>query len=1177
MPGWIGELGPKGVLALEKGMTIRRLFVANRGEIAVRIARTATEMGIETVGIFASDDAASGHVQALDTALALPGTGPSAYLDAETLVALALSHRCDAVHPGYGFLSEQSEFAQRCVEAGLVFVGPSVDALRAFGDKAQARQLSSACGVPLLPGTGVLPAGPDGDQQATRFFEALSNGAQVMVKAAAGGGGRGMRVVSQIEELLPAIARCRSESQTAFGDDNVYLERYLGGARHIEVQIIGDGTGAVATLGTRECSVQRRHQKILELAPAPSLSDSLTASLFSASLSLASAVSYRGVGTMEFLVDTARGEFFFMEGNARLQVEHTITEMIFGVDLVALALEIASGATLASLNLPTSSVGCAVQARVNLEHLDADGVLRPTGGLLTRFDLPNGPGIRIDTHAYRGYRTPQSYDSLLIKIIVHTKSGNMAVAMAKLARALHAVATDGVDTNAGLLQALVLRSEVADGTATTQFLDANMASLARVAAEIDAVLTNAGLPVDEFLPEQNGSVGSDGSDADATSAGSPNAEHDGAQRAGVVIDRVDPLAVLDLGRAASAVRKLKATASNLPTGWIRVSSPLQGMVLELCVVIGQVVAAGTVLVVLESMKMEHEVRALSDGIVRLVGVQIGDALANGAEIAQLETTASVKTSSVVIEHRDLNVIRPDLQEVLDRQAIGLDENRPAAVAKRAATSQRTARENVADLCDEGSFVEYGAVVVAAQRRRRSEEDLIARTPADGLVGGIGTINAEQFGSEASRCVVASYDYTVLAGTQGNQNHRKKDRLFEVAEQWRLPVVLFAEGGGGRPGDTDGLGVTGLDCLAFHIFGRLSAKVPLVGITSGYCFAGNAALLGCCDVVIATKNSNIGMGGPAMIEGGGLGVFHPSEIGPIEVQNGNGVVDIVVEDEADAVAAAKQYLSYFQGRQEAWSCADQRELRWTIPENRLRAYDIRTVVHGVADAESVLELRRGFGRGMITALARIEGRPVGIVANDPTHLGGAIDAEAADKASRFMQLCDNYEIPLVFLCDTPGFMVGPEAEAAALVRKAGRLFVTSASVSVPFCTIVLRKGYGLGAQAMAGGGFKIPVFTVAWPTGEFGGMGIEGAVKLGYRNELAAIEDPLERRAQFDTMVDRMYAHGKALSIASHFEIDAVIDPADTRRWIVAALDTGSAAGASDWRSNPPKRPMVDTW
>jgi acetyl/propionyl-CoA carboxylase alpha subunit len=1137
-------------------MTIRRLFVANRGEIAVRIARTASEMGIETFGIFATDDANSGHVQALDTALALPGAGPRAYLDAEALVALAVANRCDAVHPGYGFLSEQEEFARRCTDAGLIFIGPSREALKAFGDKAQARRLASECSVPLLLGTGVLPAGPDSDERALQFFESLTDGAHVMVKAVAGGGGRGMRVVSQREELIPAIARCRSEAQSAFGDDDVYLERYLPGARHIEVQIIGDGTGGVATLGTRECSVQRRHQKILELAPAPALSEFLTTALLSAAVSLGAAVSYQGVGTMEFLVDMTTSEFFFMEGNARLQVEHTITEMIFGVDLVALALEIANGASLPSLRLPIHAVGCAVQARVNLEHLDADGVLRPSSGTLSRFDLPNGPGIRVDTHAYHGYVTPQSYDSLLAKIIVHTKSSDVAVAMAKLGRALNAVATDGVSTNVGLLQALVLRSEVSDGTATTQFLDTNLGQLAIVAASLESAKPAT-------LPSPGSALSDESTQA--------------LQRAGTVIDRVDPLAVLDLGRAASSAQKLKAATTNLPEGWIRVSSPLQGTVLELHVAVGQTVTTGMVLGVLESMKMEHEVRAPSDGIVRSVGVQVGEALSNGAEMVQLETTETLQSTNVAPEQRDLSVIRPDLQEVLDRHAIGFDENRPAAVAKRRATSQRTARENVADLCDDGSFVEYGAVVVAAQRRRRSEEDLIARTPADGLVGGIGTINGERFGAEASRCVVASYDYTVLAGTQGNQNHRKKDRLFEVAEQWRLPVVLFAEGGGGRPGDTDGLGVTGLDCLAFHIFGRLSAKVPIVGITSGYCFAGNAALLGCCDVVIATKNSNIGMGGPAMIEGGGLGVFHPSEIGPIDVQTSNGVVDIVVEDEAEAVAAAKQYLSYFQGRQEDWTCSDQRELRWTIPENRLRAYDIRTVVSGVADADSVLELRRGFGAGMVTALARIEGRPVGIVANDPTHLGGAIDAEAADKASRFMQLCDNYDIPLVFLCDTPGFMVGPEAEAAALVRKAGRLFVTSASVTVPFCTIVLRKGYGLGAQAMAGGGFKIPVFTVAWPTGEFGGMGIEGAVKLGYRNELAAIEDPVERRAQFDTMVDRMYANGKALSIASHFEIDAVIDPADTRRWIVAALDTGSAARAGDWRSNPPKRSMVDTW
>jgi acetyl-CoA carboxylase carboxyltransferase component len=455
---------------------------------------------------------------------------------------------------------------------------------------------------------------------------------------------------------------------------------------------------------------------------------------------------------------------------------------------------------------------------------------------------------------------------------------------------------------------------------------------------------------------------------------------------------------------------------------------------------------------------------------------------------------------------------------------------------------------------------------ARQRRRRALDDLIARTPADGLVGGTGTVDGHPV-------VAMTYDYTVLAGTQGLQNHRKKDRLFELAERQRLPVVFFTEGGGGRPGDTDGTGVSGLDCLAFNLFGRLSGLVPLVGITSGRCFAGNAAILGCCDVVIATEGSNIGMGGPAMVEGGGLGVFPPEAIGPMDVQVPNGVVDVAVADEREAVAVAKQYLGYFQGPTTSWTEPNPDLARTVIPENRLRVYDVRTALASIADVGTVLELRAGFGLGMVTALARVEGRAVGIIANNPAHLAGAIDADGADKAARFMQLCDAFDVPLVFLCDTPGMMVGPEAEATALVRHVSRLFVTGANLTVPFGTVILRKGYGLGAQAMAGGSFKAPLFCVAWPTGELGGMGLEGAVRLGYRKELDAIDDPAERERAFQEMVDRMYEHGKAINAASHFEIDDVIDPADTRRWITT---TFAAAPRPPFRTGK-KRPNIDTW
>ncbi len=608
---------------------------------------------------------------------------------------------------------------------------------------------------------------------------------------------------------------------------------------------------------------------------------------------------------------------------------------------------------------------------------------------------------------------------------------------------------------------------------------------------------------------------------------------------------------------------------------MNVESPMQGTAVAVSVAVGDIVREGQTVVLLESMKMLHDVKVSGSGVVRDVLVTEGATVVAGQQLCVVEIIEVAAQVGVTELAPDLSSIRPDLAEVLARHDVGLDAARPDAVQRRRSVGRRTARENVADLVDDGSFVEYGPMVIAAQRRRRSIDDLIARTPADGMIGGIGTVNGEHFSGHPAQVVAVSYDYTVLAGTQGLQNHRKKDRLFELAEQLRLPVVFFTEGGGGRPGDTDGVGVSGLDCLAFVWFAQLSGAVPLVAINAGYCFAGNAAILGCCDVVIATEDSNIGMGGPAMIEGGGLGVFAPKEIGPIDVQRANGVVDIVVADEADAVRAAKRYLSYFQGAVHTWAHADQRLLRHVIPEDRKRSYDVRALVDALFDTESVLELRRDFGLGMITALARIEGMPVGVIANNPNHLSGAIDSDGADKAARFMQLCDAFDIPIISLCDTPGMMVGPDIERAALVRHCSRLFVTGANLTVPYITLVTRKAYGLGAQAMMGGSTKAPLATVAWPTGEFGGMGLEGAVRLGYRNELDAVSDPVEREAFFQHMVDRMYQHGKALNAASHFEIDDVIDPIDTRRWIATLLRSNPPS--LRWSGRTKKRPNIDTW
>jgi acetyl/propionyl-CoA carboxylase alpha subunit len=1153
-------------------MIPRSLLVANRGEIAIRVMRAAAEMGIRTVAVFSEDDAHSLHTRKADEARALSGRGAAAYLDIEQILALARAAGCDAIHPGYGFLSENPAFARRCAEEGMAFVGPRPEMLELFGDKLRARALAERCAVPVLPGS----SGATSLAEASEFLTAMGGSGSIVIKAVAGGGGRGMRVVHRLDDVAEAYKRSQSEARAAFGNADVYVERLMPRARHVEVQVIGDGSGAVSHLWERECTIQRRHQKLVEVAPGPRLPERLRARLLAAAVQLAESARYNNLGTFEFLVDAsapdAEPAFAFIEANPRLQVEHTVTEAVTGIDLVKLQLQLAAGATLKELGMRQAEIpaprGFAIQTRINMESMADDGSARPSGGTLSAFEPPSGPGVRVDTFAYAGYTTNSNFDSLLAKLIAHSPAPDFAAAVTKAYRALCEFRIEGVATNIGFLQNLLRHPDFAANKLYTNFIEDHIAELVAPAdSRHQRLFFDAG--------------------AGAPGAQPPGADARGAPRlAGARIDSIDPLAVLHHGKSGGGAAPVAPNGPAIggaprppvpaiagPPGTVAVAAPMQGTIVSVDVREGDQVHRGRQLFVMEAMKMEHVIRAHVSGVVRRIAVAERDAVFEGHPLAFIEEAEVEAAESEAAAAVDLDYIRPDLAAVHERHAIGLDAARPDAVERRRKTGQRTARENIEDLCDPGSFVEYGPLVIAAQRRRRSVEDLIKRTPADGLVAGVGRVNGELFDESRARCAMMSYDYTVLAGTQGSQNHRKKDRLFELAEKWRLPLVIFAEGGGGRPGDTDGLAFAGLDTMAFHYFGRMSGLVPLVGITSGRCFAGNAALLGCCDVIIATAGSNIGMGGPAMIEGGGLGIFRPEEVGPMEVQVPNGVVDIPVADEAEAVRVAKNYLSYFQGPLERWECADQRLLRGIIPENRLRIYDVRAVIETLADTGSVLELRRHFGLGMVTALIRIEGRPLGLVANNPVHLAGAIDSAAADKAARFIQLCDAFDLPILSLCDTPGIMVGPEVEKTALVRHAARMFVTGASVSVPCFTIILRKGYGLGAQAMAAGSFKAPFFTVAWPTGEFGGMGLEGAVKLGYRNELAAVEDPAERKALFDKMVAKMYESGKALNVASHFEFDDVIDPLDSRRWIMAAL-----------RSTPPpaprpgkKRSCIDTW
>ncbi|GAA5055920.1 acetyl-CoA carboxylase family protein [Nocardia callitridis] len=1105
------------------GRPIGTLLVANRGEIAVRIMATAAALELPTVAVHPADDAASLHVSRADVAVELPGAGPAAYLDIDAIVAAAVRTGCDAVHPGYGFLSENADFARRCGEAGLLFVGPSPQSLALFGDKTAARAHAEELGIPVPVGASAA--------QAHRFLADLGAGAAVMVKARAGGGGRGMRPVTDPAELDDALRRCASEAAAAFGDGTVYVEQLLTHARHIEVQVAGDGQHAVA-LGDRDCSAQRRRQKLVEIAPAPALSDSLRAALHRAATELVG--EYRGLATVEFLVTGA--EFVFLEVNPRLQVEHTVTEEVTGLDLVEIGLALASGRTLAELGLDgeVPSRGTALQVRVNAETVRADGTVVPGAGTFTRFQPPAGRGIRVDTHGYAGYSMSPRYDSLLAKVIVH---GTAASVAGRAARALAEFDLTGVPTNRALLRALLAEPTLTTGGLDTGFVDARTPDLV-AAASVEAPGPDA-QDLSSTPSESSGRIAR-ARPTEPSSRGARDAS--GGTRAGSTerVGRGEPTGPAELTGAAERPAE-DAVLENA----LLATQP--GVVVHVSVTVGAQVAAGTELLVLEAMKMEHVVRADRSGTVAEVLTKVGDAVTTDDPLLVLTGTGPGGEKATAAATIDPAHIRPDLAEVHERKRRTLDAARPAAIDRRHGKGLRTARENIADLVDPESFNEYGGYVIAAQRRRRTLDDLIAATPADGLLTGTATVDGVPV-------AILAYDYTVLAGTQGVHNHQKTDRLLRLAQRRSLPVVVFAEGGGGRPGDTDTSAIAQLDVPTFRLMAELSGRVPTVAIVAGYCFAGNAALAGACDLIIATEGSSLGMSGPAMIEGAGLGAVAPQDVGPMSVQVPNGVVDVLVENEAAAVATARTYLRTVTGAPSAQAdCADQRILRHLVPENRVRVYDVRPVLETLFDTHSVLEVRGAFGIGVVTAFARLAGRPVGVLANDPSHLGGAIDGDAADKATRFLRLCDERGLPVVSLVDTPGFMVGADAERTATVRRFGAMFIAGARLSTPLVAVVLRKGYGLGAMAMTGGDLHAATITVAWPTGEFGGMGLEGAVRLGYRKELDAIADPEARQAEYDKLLANSYERGKALSVATVGEIDDVIDPADTRAVVLRAL------------------------
>jgi acetyl/propionyl-CoA carboxylase alpha subunit/acetyl-CoA carboxylase beta subunit len=906
-----------------------KLLIANRGEIAIRIARAAADLGLPTVAVFGDDDATSLHLQVADESRKLPGQGAAAYLNADALIAAAKDTACTAIHPGYGFLAERADFAQACAEAGLTFIGPEIRHLDLFGDKARARAAAVAANVPVIRGLNHAVT----LDEAKAFLASLGPGGTMIIKALAGGGGRGTRAVLSPTELESAYARCQSEAAAAFGRPEVYVEEFLPRARHVEVQILGDRAGGIVHLGERECSVQRRFQKIVEIAPAPALDPALRQQIVDAALRFARSVAYSNLGTFEFLLDVsgrpAAQPFVFIEANARLQVEHTVTEAVTGVDLVQTQIRLAQGASLRDLGLdkPIEPRGFAIQARVNMETIGPDGSVRPGGGTLTTYEAPSGPGVRTDGYGYAGYRTSGAFDSLLAKVIVHAP--DFPAAIGRASRALSEFRLAGVATNIGFLSNVLAHPDFAAGSVHTRWLDETLATLAAPTERKQRFVAAA-------RPDNQGFAGARIKSSDPLALFAHDAQMKAEQSTAAVDEKPD---------------------LSGPDGSAGVASPIQGTVVAIDVAVGDTVRQGQQLAIVEAMKMEHLIVAPHAGIVRGVTMAPGDVVREGYPIVFIQE-AAVEGGAVAAETTlDPDHIRADLRENYDRHALGLDAHRPDAVARRRKQGYRMARENIDRLVDPGSFKEYWPLVVARQHQRNTIEALRKNTPGDGVVAGMCAINSDLFDETRSRAAVVHYDYTVLAGTQGHRNHYKQDRMFELAIRFKLPLVMFGEGGGGRPGE-DNIGPrVAVDTHTFTTFSQLSGLVPLVAVVNGRCFAGNTALVACSDVITETEGSTLGMGGPAMIEGGGLGIYTPEEVGPMSVQVPNGVVDILVKDEDEAVDVAKKYLSYFQGPIARWTAPDQRRLRHAVPENRLRLYDMREVA-GRGDERSRTSLSHG---------------------------------------------------------------------------------------------------------------------------------------------------------------------------------------------------------------------------
>ncbi|MEU9246505.1 carboxyl transferase domain-containing protein [Streptomyces sp. NPDC048385] len=1062
-----------------------RILVANRGEIAVRIIRAIHLLGDTAVAVHAPDDARALHVLRADLALPLPGTGPGAYLDIEAVVAAAASCGADLVHPGYGFLSENAGFARACEQAGIGFIGPTPEVLARLGDKVTARRVAEQAGIPVPPGS----SGPTTAEEARAFF---GTHGPLMVKALSGGGGRGMREVHDAGQIEEAFDRCASEARAAFGDGALYVEKLLPAARHIEVQIVADTHGGVSHLWERDCSVQRRHQKLIEVAPSPSLAPRTRRRIIDAATRLAAAVGYHGIGTVEFLLDG--DEFWFMEANPRLQVEHTITEAITGVDLVSTQIRLARGARLADCGLaePPAARGFALQARLHAEKLDHSGDPYPATGTITGFALPSGPGVRVDTAGYAGWTVGPRYDPLLAKII--TLGNDFEDAARRAAMAVTECGIDGVETNRALLHAILTDPDFLTGTWDTSYLPARLAGFA---AHLSPPAPFAAAPGD---PAPAGPVAPD----------------------------------------ASLV---------LPEGTDAVRAPMAGVVVSVSAEAGTDVLEAAPLLVLEAMKMEHVLRADGDlHVLRLLAAP-GDVVAAGTPLVLVKATEGAAPAagpaageSRAREQDADEDWSAEVEEIARREAFARALGGPEKIARQHGTGRMTARERIAALADPGSFAEIGALAGFAARDERGAALSVAPT---NFVAGTAHLDGR-------KVVLGVDDFTVRGGAGDAAIHAKQIYLEEYAHQMRLPMVRLLDGqsGGGSVKMALDAGYTyvPINPAWDAVVDNLSV-VPVVAASLGPTVGLGAARLVMSHLAVMVDGvGQLFTAGPPLVRSATGEILTKDELGGTQVHRSSGAVERVVESEDAAFEVIRAFLSYlprsvYEGPPvlAGTDPADRREDRLlsAIPHNKRRPYAIGPVLDAIFDAGSVFTYAE-YGGGTVTALARLDGHPVGVIAADP-YEGATMSVEGALAVTRLVDLCETFHLPVVSLTDQAGMTIGLAAERRGTIRYGARAISAVYQARVPQAELIVRRVYGVGGAGIVNRHRAMRSW--AWPSGDWGSLPVQGGVEAAFRAHIEAADDPA---AEADRLRTELANVGSPFRTAERFGVQDVIDPRDSR-------------------------------